>query len=30
LLYLTIAIVVYIVFRQNRGRRQQQPYTGAE
>jgi membrane-associated protein len=28
-LYLTIAIVVYIVFRQNRGRRQQ-PYTGAE
>lgn len=29
-LYLTIAIVVYIVFRQNRGRRQQQPYTGAE
>jgi membrane protein DedA with SNARE-associated domain len=29
-LYLTIAIVVYIVFRQNRGRGQQQPYTGAE
>jgi membrane protein DedA with SNARE-associated domain len=29
-LYLTIAIVVYIVFRQNRGRGQRQPYTGAE